>query len=257
MTEPVRYEVRGNVAELTMDQPDTRNALSAAMLTSLAEALGRCASDEAVRVVVLTGAGTTFCSGADLRGGPDGPAFASAGPDLLADVLRTLLDHPKATIARVQGHVAGGGNGLVAACDFAVASADARFAFSEVRLGVAPAVVAVACLRVMDPRQAAALMLTGERFSAQRARDAALVTDVVEPDALDATVAGWVRQLTYAAPGAVTATKELLRTVTGLDRQAALEWTAALSARLFRGPEAAEGIEAFMERRAPSWAPPG
>ena len=257
MTGPVRYEVHGNVAALTMDQPDTRNALSAAMLTSLSDALGRCATDDAVRVVVLTGTGTTFCSGADLRGGPEGPAFASSGPDLLADVLRALLDHPKVTVARVQGHVAGGGNGLVAACDLAVASADARFAFSEVRLGVAPALVAVACLRVMDPRQAAALMLTGERFSAERARAAALVTDVVEPDALDAAVAGWVRQLSYAAPGALTATKQLLRTVTGLDREAALEWTAALSAQLFSGPEAAEGIQAFLERRAPSWAPPG
>ena len=100
-------------------------------------------------------------------------------------------------------------------------------------------------------------MLTGERFSAERARAAALVTDVVEPDALDAAVAGWVRQLSYAAPGALTATKQLLRTVTGLDREAALEWTAALSAQLFSGPEAAEGIQAFLERRAPSWAPPG
>jgi len=257
VTEPVRYEVSGNVATLTMDDPGTRNALSAAMLRSLAQALGRCQTEETVRAVVLTGAGSTFCSGADLRGDPDGPAFAASGPTLLADVLRALLDHPKPTLARVQGHVAGGGNGLVAACDLAVASADARFAFSEVRLGVAPAVVAVACLRVMDPRQAAALMLTGERFWAEHARSCGLVTEVVEPDALDAAVAGWVRQLSFGAPGALAATKQLLRTVTSIDREAALEWTAALSAQLFSGPEAAEGIAAFRQRRAPAWAPPG
>jgi methylglutaconyl-CoA hydratase len=257
VTEAVHYALTGSVATLTMDQPDSRNALGPQMLQSLVQTLRMAAADEAVRVVVLTGAGSTFCSGADLRGGPAGAAFAASGPGLLVEVLRELLDHPKPTIARVQGHVAGGGIGLVAACDLAVAAASARFAFSEVRLGVSPAVVAVACLRVMAPRDAAELMLTGERVWAERARTAGLLTAVVESDALDATVASWAQLLGLGAPGAVAATKQLLRTVSTLDREEAFAWTAELSSRLFAGPEAAEGIEAFMARRPPSWAPPG
>jgi methylglutaconyl-CoA hydratase len=255
--EAVRYELSDGVATLTLDRPETRNALGRQTLQALLDALRRAATDPAARVVVLTGSGSTFCSGADLTGtGPDGPGFTGGGPALLVDVLEALLDHPKPTIARVQGHVAGGGNGLVAACDLAVAVTSARFAFSEVRIGVAPAVVAVACLRVMSARDAAELMLTGERVWAERARSAGLLTAVVEPDALDATVAAWVAQLSLAGPAAVTATKGLLRNVPALGRSEAFAWTAELSAALFDSTEAAEGIAAFLARRPPSWALP-
>jgi methylglutaconyl-CoA hydratase len=252
----VRYEAAGGVATITLDSPDTRNALSADLLTELDGALHASVSDAAVRVVVLTGAGSTFCSGADLRAASaDASRFAGAGPRLLVSVLEMLLDHPKPTIARVQGHVAGGGNGLVAGCDLAVATEAVRFAFSEVRLGVAPAVVAVPCLRVMSPRAVAELMLTGERVGAERALASGLVTAVVEPDALDATVAAWVASLLLASPAALASTKELLRRVPTLGRTEAFAWTAELSAALFAGDEAAEGITAFRERRPPSWAP--
>lgn len=258
MAESVRYALSGGVVTLTLDDPATRNALGRQTLQDLRDALRRAARDPAARVVVLTGAGTTFCSGADLSGGgPDGPGFTGGGPALLVEVLQGLLDHPKPTIARVQGHVAGGGNGLVAACDLAVAVSSARFAFSEVRLGVAPAVVAVACLRVMSARDAAELMLTGERVWAERARAAGLLNAVVAPEALDATVSAWAEQLSLGAPAAVAATKDLLRTVPTLSRAEAFAWTAELSASLFSSDEAAEGIAAFLERRPPSWAPPG
>ncbi len=257
MTEAVRYEVAGAVATLTLDRPERRNALNPDTLGPLHEGLQRAAADDAVRVVVLTGSGNTFCSGADLRGaGPGGAepdGFAAEGPALLVAVLEALLDHPKPTIARVQGHVAGGGNGLVAACDLAVAAATARFAFSEVRIGVAPAVVSVACLRVMAPRDAAELMLTGERVGAERARVAGLLTAVVEPEALDATVAAWVEQLCLGGPAAIAATKELLSRVPGLGRAEAFAWTASLSASLFAGAEAAEGIAAYLGHRPPTW----
>ena len=257
MAQTVRYTLRGQVATLTLDDPATRNALGAQTLEGLRDALRRAAADPDVRVVVLTGAGGTFCSGADLSGsGPDGPGFAGAGPALLVEVLQALLDHPKPTIARVQGHVAGGGNGLVAACDLAVAVSGARFAFSEVRIGVAPAVVAVACLRVMGARDAAELMLTGERVWADRARTAGLLTAVVEPDALDATVAAWTEQLGQSGPAALTATKDLLRRLPVLDRSQAFSWAAELSAALFSSDEAAEGIAAFLGRRPPSWSTP-
>ena len=283
MTDAVRYAVLDTVATLTLDRPDTRNALSPQTLQALLDALRRSAADDAVRVVVLTGSGATFCSGADLSSadlssadlssadlsstevttadtrsaGAGGGVFSGGGPALLVAVLEALLDHPKPTIARVQGHVAGGGNGLVAACDLAVAVSNARFAFSEVRLGVAPAVVAVTCLRVMSPRHAAELMLTGERVWAERVRAAGLLTAVVEPEALDATVAAWVVQLNQGGPAAIAATKQVLRTVPALGRDDAFEWTATLSESLFAGAEAAEGIAAFLARRRPSWAPPG
>ncbi len=257
MTPAVRYAVADGVATVTLDRPDARNVLSPESLPPLLAGLQQAAADDSVRVVVLAATGNTFCAGADLRaaGGSDAGAFSGSGPALLVEVLETLLDHPKPTIARVQGHVAGGGNGLVAACDLAVAVENARFAFSEVRVGVAPAVISVVCLRVMPPREAAELMLTGERVFAERVLRAGLLTAVVEADALDATVAGWVDQLRLGGPQAVAATKALLRRVPAMNRDAAFAWTSELSATLFGSAEAAEGMAAFVERRPPTWAP--
>ncbi len=254
----VRYDVADGVATLTLDRPDARNVLGPESLAQLHEGLARAAADDEVRVVVLTGTGNTFCAGADLRGAAsaDAGSFADSGPRALVRVLEALLDHPKPTIARVQGHVAGGGNGLVAACDLAVAAAEARFAFSEVRVGVAPAVISVVCLARMHPRDAAELLLTGERVGAERVRTAGLVTAVVPAEELDAAVASWVDQLRRGGPHALAATKQLLRRVPALDRAEAFDWTAELSAALFGSPEAAEGMTAFVQRRPPSWAPP-
>ncbi len=255
---PVRSDVADGVATITLDRPEARNVLNAESLGPLLDALRQAAADDEVRVVVLTGSGNTFCAGADLRGAQvDQGGFASAGPRMLVDVLETLLDHPKPTIARVQGHVAGGGNGLVAACDLAVASDEARFAFSEVRVGVAPAVISVVCLRVMPPRHAAELLLTGERVDARRAHEAGLLTSVVASYELDAAVGALVAQLRLGGPSALAATKQLLRRVPVMARDEAFGWTSELSASLFAGPEAAEGMTAFVERRPPSWAPTG
>ena len=254
----VRYEVVDGVATLTLDRPDARNILDGASLTALREHLASAAADDAVRVIVLTGTGSAFCAGADLRGATAGDAegFAAAGPQALVDVLTAMLDHPKPLIARVQGHVAGGGNGLVAACDLAVAVDAAKFAFSEVRVGVAPAVISVVCLAKMAPSQAAELLLTGERVSAERAREAGLVQRVVPADDLDAAVAGWVDALRRGGPLALAATKDLLRTVPALPRDEAFAMTAALSAGLFASQEAREGMTAFLQRRPASWCPP-
>jgi methylglutaconyl-CoA hydratase len=255
----VRYEVAAGVATLTLDRPEARNVLGPESLAELRIGLDEAAADDAVRVVVLTGSGSAFCAGADLRGASsaDAGSFSDSGPLALVGVLERLLDHPKPTIARVQGHVAGGGNGLVAACDLAVAVDSAKFAFSEVRVGVAPAVISVVCLRRMPPREAAALLLTGERVSAQRAHQAGLLTTVAhDHDALDAQVADWVGQLLQGGPLALAATKELLRRVPTLDRAEGFAYTARLSADLFRSEEALEGMTAFVQRRPPAWAPP-
>ena len=178
----VSYEVDGGVATITLASPETRNVLTASTMTLLHDYLGDAAVDDGVRVIVLTGEGSTFCAGADLAGAaaadadPDAASFASTGPAALVAVLEAMLDHPKPIIARVQGHVAGGGNGLVAAADISVAAESARFAFSEVRVGVAPAVISVVCLARMRATDARELLLTGERVSAERVREAGLVT---------------------------------------------------------------------------------
>jgi len=255
--DPVRCEVAGAVATITMDRPEARNRLDAEGMTALAGHLESTAADPQVRVVVLTGSGSTFCAGADLAGAAAGGAdgFSGLGPEALVRVLTLMLDHPKPLVARVQGHVAGGGNGLVAACDIAVASSDARFAFSEVRLGVAPAVISVVCLQVMHRRDAQELLLTGERVDADRALRAGLLTAVVPADGLDSAVSGYVRSLLEGGPAALSHAKDLLRRVPGLDRTEAFSMTARLSAALFASHEAQEGMSAFLDKRRPAWSP--
>ena len=250
---PVGYEVADGVATITLNAPEARNVLTGESLAALNRALDDAALDADVRVAVLAATGRAFCAGADLRG------TGTAAADFTArytGALARLLDHPKPTIARVQGHVAGGGNGLVAGADLSVAVADAKFAFSEVRVGAVPAIVSVVALQRMPRAQAIELFLTGERVSAQRAADAGLLTRVVADEpALDETVATWVGQLRLGGPEAMRGTKEVLRRVPAMERGEAFAWTEQVSAAAFSSSEAAEGMAAFVQRRPPAWAP--
>ena len=247
--------VDGGVATITLNRPDQKNRLDPAAMQLLIAHINAAAADASVRSIVVTGSGTTFCAGADLLAAVNAEAggFAGSGPELLAAVLTTMLDCPKPIIAKVQGHVAGGGNGLIAACDLAVASADARFAFSEVRVGVAPSVISVVCLAVMHRRDAQELLLTGERVDAERVLRAGLLTHVVPADGLDAAVTALTEQIRAGGPEAVANTKELLRRVPTMDRTDAFAWTAEKSAGLFSSEEAREGMTAFLQKRPPSW----
>lgn len=248
----VSYEVSDGVAVVTLQRPEARNVLTPEVLDGLLDAVARAGSDDAVRVLLLRATGTTFCGGADLASAGGGPE----GPRRYARVLAALADCPKPSIARVQGHVAGGGNGLVAACDLSVAVGSARFAFSEVRVGAAPAVVAVACLPRLRPVDAAELFLTGERIDAWRARQVGLVTRVVDDVvALDDEVAELVDALRHGGPRALATTKELLRRLPAMGREEAFDWAAQVSAGLFASEEAREGMTAFLAKRAPGWAP--
>ena len=242
----VRHEA--GVRTLTLDSPSNRNALSALLLEQLAGALRDATADSDVRAIVLTGSGTVFCSGADLS------ERGSAAPNRMPEILTAIMESPVPVIARVNGHARAGGLGLIASADMAVAPAAATFAFTEVRVGVAPALILVPALRVMEPRFLARAVLTAEPFSAADAAAAHLVSAVVEDEAaLDAWVDAQAAALRKAAPGAVRATKELVRTLPALTWQDALDVAAARSAALFAGPEAAEGMAAFLEKRRPSW----
>ncbi|MDP4013364.1 MAG: enoyl-CoA hydratase-related protein [Candidatus Nanopelagicales bacterium] len=256
MSEPVLYEVADQVATITLNRPEARNALNAAALFMLRDALSCSADDADVRVVVLTGIGDTFCAGADVKAALSGDAggFAATGPQAMADLMCQILDHPKPTIARVQGNVYGGGNGLLASCDLSVAVDTARFAFSEVRLGVTPAIISVVCLRKMAAADAAELCLLGERVSAQRVRSAGLINAVEPADGLDSRIAQWIQSLRLGGPNALTGTKELLRRVPGMPRDEAFAYTADLSGEYFRSAEAAEGMTALLQKRPPQWA---
>ena len=231
----VGYRTAGRVAMVTLDSPQNRNALSSSLLSQLRTALQRAAEDPLVRVVVLGHTGTTFCSGADLREQEEARARTgrSPGAGALAPILVAILDCPKPVVAEVAGAVRGGGMGLVAACDLAVAAEPATFAFSEVRVGVAPAVIAHAVLARMTPAWSAELFLTGRTFSAAEAQSAGLVNRVVPAGELSAEVAGLVSDLVAGAPGAQAEVKRLLARVPRLERGQALEEMVALSERLF------------------------
>ncbi len=251
----MRYEVADGVATLTLDNPDARNVLDADTMAALSNGLVNAAEDPAIRVVVLAAEGRAFCAGADLKGASaaDAESFSAEGPMALVAVLENILDSPKPTIAKVQGHVAGGGNGLVAACDFAVASEDVHFAFSEVRVGVAPAVISVVCLDRMNRRDGMELLLLGERVPAARAAQAGLINKAVPAAEVDATVAQYVDALAKGGPQALAATKNLLRRVPGMPRTEAFAWTAEVSARLFNSDEARAGMTAFLSKQPAPW----
>jgi methylglutaconyl-CoA hydratase len=251
----VRLHIEDAVATVTLDSPANRNALSSALLTQLEAHLRTAIADDDARVVVLTGTGPAFCAGADLK------ELRSAAPQATTASLGAVIDllwhSPLPVVARLNGPARAGGLGLLAACDVVVAPEAVTFSFTEVRIGVAPAIVAVPVLRRLPQAAALRMFLTGEVVDAAGARELGLV-DVVADDAaegLDAAVAGVVDSLLRGAPGALAVTKRLVREVPGLSVADGLAAMTELSARTFAGDEAREGIAAFAEKRPPAWVP--
>jgi methylglutaconyl-CoA hydratase len=257
------------VLHLRLNRPQRRNALDGPLTEALLGALRAVPTGGAVRAVLLSGAGPAFCAGADLRWMRDGGRAPweenLAGATLLADLLAALDDCPLPTVARVHGTTYGGGLGLVAAVDVAVGAADCRFAFSEVKLGLLPAVIAPYVLARIGEGQARALFVTGEPFGAARAQQMGLLHAVAPPEALDGAVDDVLRELSTAAPQAAGAARALIRRVR-LASQGPPEALQALTAEALAtrraGPEGQEGLTAALERRPPSWTsqaepPPG
>jgi methylglutaconyl-CoA hydratase len=250
--EATRYELERGVVTITLDRPDSRNALSTALMNSLGDQLARAAGDPACRVVVLTNAGPVFCAGADLKSGGIRADDVLRWP--LPALLEAMLDYPKPLIGKIAGHCMGGGVGLAAACDISLVASDALFGFTEVRLGVVPAIISVVCLPKMRAGDAMQLFLTGERISAERAATLGIVSSVAPAGELDAAVAELCATVLKGAPNALRTAKELIRRVPSMDRAAAFEWTGALAAEVFASAEGREGMAAFRERRPPTWA---
>ena len=246
MGDLVRVAREGGIATITLDSQHNRNALSRQLLHELNDALEE---SETARVIVLGHEGPTFCSGADLKERSDPNAPPDSRP--MVDALERLMDSPGPTIAAVHGSVRAGGVGLVAACDLSVVSPAVTFALTEVRIGVAAAVISVPILRRVTPAKIAVPMLTGEPFDTEFAREIGLVTHV--SDDVQGTVDTLCDAVMVGAPRAIAATKRLLRVVPTLDRNTAFAEMRALSDELFRGADAAEGMAAFREKRSPVW----
>lgn len=257
---PVRVsDAVTGVRTLTLDRPEVHNAFDEHLIAALTLALEAAEAEVAVRVVVLCGQGRSFSAGADIgwmqRAGGYGEAENLADAEALARLMTTLDRLAKPTIARVHGAAIGGAVGLVAACDVAIASPQAFFATSEVRLGIVPAVISPFVVRAIGQRQARRLFLTGERIDAARAAAIGLVHEVVAEDALDEAVARVVADLLRGGPQALAEAKRLVEMVARQPADdARLDQATRLIARLRAGDEAQEGLQAFLAKRPAAWS---
>lgn len=251
----VHTSLSDGVLTITLDDEAKRNALSSRLVAELSDALDAADANPDVRVVVVTNTGRVFCAGADLSeraSGGDGPAAVRSPQDLFGRFARA----PKPYVGRIAGHCIAGGMGLAAAMDISVAVDDAMFGFTEVRVGVAPAVISVVCLPKLHPSDARDAILRGRRFPASEAARMGLINAAVPSDRLDTEIDAVVTDLLAGGPGAMAASKQLLSEVPGMPVDEAFRWTSELSAQLFSTTEATEGMRAFLEKRPAAWVRP-
>ncbi len=251
-TEQTLYEVRNGAAWIKLNRPEKRNALSAMLITEVYDHIQAANEDDAARCIVISGNGPGFCSGADLkddRGLPAGRAEAVAYPDLLA----AIQDNPKPVIAAINGPAFAGGLGLVGACDIVITIDAAQFSFSEVRIGVIPAIISVVCLPKLGTHNGMKLFLTGERFDGNQAVEMGLAHRAVPEGSLEAAVQEEVDMIRQGGPIAVIECKKLVREVAKLSREEGFARTAPWSAEMFASDEAQEGMAAFREKRNAAW----
>lgn len=258
MTEIIHYAVHDRVAAITLNRPDKRNALNSALVAALGEALDAAAADEAVRVIVLTGAGHVFSAGADLAA-LETLQSASAMDNLadsehLAALFEQIYLHPKPVIAKVNGHAIAGGCGLAAVCDVAIAATRAKLGFTEVRIGFVPAIVMVFVLRKLGEAAARDLLLRGALVTAEEAAAMGLITRAVPPESLDEAVDALARELaTQTSASAVALTKKMLAQVPGMGLREALAYATQMNAFTRSTPDCQAGIAAFLNKTDPPW----
>ena len=249
--------IEDSVAYITFNRPDVHNAFNDVMIRELIDIFDRLESQSDVRVVVLSGKGKSFCAGADLnwmRRVKDYSYDDNLHESLeLSDMLYGIYSSSKPTVARVNGAAIGGGTGLVAVCDIAIAASTAKFSFSEVKIGLIPACISPYVVKKCGEGRCREFFLTGERMTAERALGAGLVNKVVAVEELDQAVAEQVKQLLSSGPEAIARCKELLRNVPLMTYDEVKKYTAEVIARIRISQEGQEGMAAFLEKRKPKW----
>ena len=251
--EATQFDNRSGAAWITLNRPAQRNALSAALVNELHAHIETANADDAVRVIVITGNGPAFCAGADLKSPPGQIADGGGRAVPYPDVLTAIQDSPKPVIAAVNGAAFAGGLGLVGAADIVIAKEDALFSFSEVRIGVIPAVISVVCLPKLGTHHGMKLFLTGERFTGADAVAVGLVHRAVPESEFEAAVQQEIDMIKLGGPIAVVECKKLVRQVPNMSREEGFRVTGEWSARMFRSDEGGEGMAAFRDKRKPRW----
>ena len=253
----IRQEINGAIAHIVLNRPQVRNAFNDVLIAEVTMALDALAKNDAVRVLVVSAEGSTFCAGADFHwmGKMVGTDFNENFTDSLklADMLAALYRFPRPTIARVQGSAFGGGVGVAACCDIVVAAETALFSFSEVRIGLVPACISPFVIRRIGEGRAREYFLTGERITAKRAYEIGYVNKVVPESELDEAVSAYVKRFLAAGPNALDVCKRMLEEVPQMDLSEARDYTARVIAKLRISEEGLEGMKAFLEKRKPKW----
>ncbi len=254
----VRLTRKGFVGRVALNRPNVRNAFNDQMLEDLLEIFTSIRDDPEIRLVVLTGEGTSFCAGADLHWMKRVVNYSYEenyeGSLNLARMLREIYACPKPVVGRINGSAVGGGTGMVAVCDIAIASEDAVFAFTETKLGLTPATISPYLLKRMGEKNLREYFLTGERFSAARAAEMGLVNAVVPANELDAAVDAKVEMIMTGGPEALAVSKELIREISERSLDENGPYTAEVIARLRVSDEGQEGMNAFLNKKKPRWA---
>ena len=246
------YEINDGAAWITLNRPENRNALSAILVNELYAHLINANENSEVRSIVITGTGPAFCAGADLKS-PPGQLVDGAQGVTYPEVLNTILESPKPVIAAVNGAAFAGGLGIVGAADIVVTVSDVQFSFSEVRIGVIPAVISVVCIPKLGTHHAMKLFLTGERFTGEQAVSMGFAHKAVKAEELTSMVQEEIDAINLGGPIAVQECKKLVRRVRELNIRDGFNETGEWSKRLFQSEEGAEGMSAFREKRKPNW----
>ena len=248
------YEIKQGAAWIRLNRPENRNALSAILVTELYDHILEANKNDEVRCIIITGTGPAFCAGADLKS-PPGQIVDGSRVVAYPDVLTAIMESPKPVIAAINGAAFAGGLGLVGAADIVVTAEDVLLSFSEVRIGVIPAVISVVCLPKLGTHHGMKLFLTGERFNGKRAVEIGFAHRAVPGDELEAAVQEEIDAINLGGPIAVQECKKLVRRIPQLSMEEGFAATGEWSRRMFLSEEGAEGMAAFREKRKPNWVP--
>ena len=260
MTNPyttITFYIKNNIAWLSLNRPEVHNAMNEEMITELTTVFNSFKNDQSTRAIVLAGHGKSFCAGADLN---YMKSIATLGYDenvkdgkKLANLFNSIYSCPIPTVANIHGSVFGGANGLIAACDIVIAEQSTNFAFSEVKLGIAPATIAPFVIKRIGEFGAKELMLTGKKFKAKEAQKWNLVNHVYDSQKEENPLSDILKQFESSAPGAVKETKILIKTILEKDIDEGIEFTSNLIAKLRASDEGQEGMSSFLEKRKVNW----